>query len=83
MPPTMTDDVVDFVDLDVDLIVWPDGGYELLDLDDLERNSVKYAYPEEIKAKVLKEAEILIQAASASQFPFDQMIHPAGWISST
>jgi protein associated with RNAse G/E len=48
MPATFDGTVLDFIDLDLDVVIWPDMSYEVLDRDDFERNSVKYGYPEEI-----------------------------------
>lgn len=48
MPPTLADDVIDYVDLDIDVVVWPDGRVEILDRTDFERNQVKYGYPEDV-----------------------------------
>lgn len=50
MPPTFADDVINYVDLDLDVIVWPEKGYEVLDRDDLEKNTVKYSYPDDVVA---------------------------------
>lgn len=50
MPPTFADDVINYVDLDLDVIVWPEKGYEVLDRDDLEKNTVKYRYPDDVVA---------------------------------
>lgn len=48
MPPTFSDGVIDYIDLDIDVIVWPDGRVEVLDRDDFENNKVKYGYPDEV-----------------------------------
>lgn len=53
MPPTFADDVIDYVDLDIDVVVWPDGRVEVLDRKDFENNKVKYGYPD----KVIRQAE--------------------------
>lgn len=50
MPPTFDGVILDFIDLDIDVVVWPDMRYEVLDRDDFERNAEKYRYPDEIKA---------------------------------
>lgn len=51
MPPVFTDDCLSFVDLDIDVVVWPDGRVEVLDRDDFEENSVKFGYPAEVMSK--------------------------------
>lgn len=50
MPATYADNVLDFVDLDIDVVVWPDMRFEVLDLDDFEENSLKLAYPTDVIA---------------------------------
>jgi protein associated with RNAse G/E len=48
MPPEFDGDVLDFVDLDLDVVVLPDFSYEVLDRDDFEQNSAKYRYPAQV-----------------------------------
>ena len=52
MPATFDGAVLDFVDLDIDVVAWPDLSYDVLDRDDFEENSVKYGYPDDIRASV-------------------------------
>lgn len=51
MPARLSGDVLDFVDLDIDVVVWPDGRVDVLDRDDFERNQVKYQYSPETIAR--------------------------------
>jgi len=51
MPPEIGDGVIDYVDLDIDVIVWPDGRSQTLDLEEFEANSVKFSYPADIENK--------------------------------
>ena len=48
MPPTFAENVIDYVDLDIDVVVWPDGRVVVLDRDDFEHNKIKYSYPDEV-----------------------------------
>lgn len=50
MPAVFDREVIDFIDLDIDVVVWPDMSYDVVDLDDFERNSQKYGYPVEIRS---------------------------------
>lgn len=52
MPPTFEDGVLDYVDLDIDVLVRPDLSFVILDLDDYERNAEDFGYSAELKAKV-------------------------------
>lgn len=51
MPPTFKNDVLDYVDLDIDVVVWPDTRYKVLDLAHFAENTVKFGYPKDIVAK--------------------------------
>lgn len=62
MPPSVGDGIVDYVDLDLDLIVWPDGRVVTLDVDEFEFNSVKYQYPEDVRLNALSALERLNSA---------------------
>ncbi len=48
MPFTLDGGTLEFVDLDIDVVVWPDGRVEVLDRDDFEENSVKFGYDSEV-----------------------------------
>lgn len=52
MPPRFEDGVLDYVDLDIDVVVWPDLSRVVLDRDEFERNSSLLNYSPEIKEKV-------------------------------
>lgn len=54
MPPTFADGVLDYVDLDIDVLVWPDGSMKVLDEDDFEENTVKYQYSKELRANAME-----------------------------
>ncbi len=69
MPPTFADDVIDYVDLDLDVIVWPEKGYEVLDRDDLEKNAIKYGYPEEVVANAERSLAELINLIESGGLP--------------
>ncbi|MBC7900349.1 MAG: DUF402 domain-containing protein, partial [Saprospiraceae bacterium] len=48
MPPSFENNVLDYVDLDIDILVWEDGSYKILDLEEFETNAVKYKYPGDV-----------------------------------
>jgi protein associated with RNAse G/E len=70
MPPTFDDGVLDYVDLDIDVVVWEDLRYDVLDRDDFERNGLKYGYPFELKQKVRDTLDELTTEIANRQFPF-------------
>lgn len=69
MPPVFTNDVIDYVDLDLDVIVWPDKGYQVLDRDDLEKNAIKYGYPVEVIANAEKSLVEIIALIESGGLP--------------
>ena len=48
MPPRYSGGVLSYIDLDIDIIVWPDNSYKILDLDEFQQNSRTFNYPKEI-----------------------------------
>lgn len=69
MPPTFTDESLDFVDLDIDVVVWPDGRVELLDRDEFKLNSVKFGYPEVVIAAAELSLAEIIDLVGSGQLP--------------
>lgn len=59
MPPTVGHGVIDYVDLDIDLILWPDGRLITLDIDDFETNAERLGYPSEVREKAASTLERL------------------------
>jgi protein associated with RNAse G/E len=70
MPPILADDVLDYVDLDIDVIVWPDLSFEVLDRDDFEENAGLYKYTDEIRSRSDQTIAELLQMIQARKFPF-------------
>ena len=71
MPPVIEDAVIDFVDLDIDVVVWPDMKYDVLDRDDFKRNSEKYGYPDDVFGSVEAAVSELVGMIEGGEFPFD------------
>jgi protein associated with RNAse G/E len=72
MPPIFEDCVLDYVDLDIDVLVWPDFKYEILDRDDFELNAIKYLYSNELVAQAEASLEQLIALIEGREFPFSE-----------
>lgn len=70
MPPTFEDGVLDYVDLDIDVVVWPDGRLEVLDRDDFENNKAKYDYPEDVIRKAENGLQELCGVIERREFPY-------------
>lgn len=69
MPPQFADDVLDYVDLDIDVLVQPDLSYVVLDREDFERNSRLLSYPLELNEKVQETLKELLEVIEAGDLP--------------
>jgi uncharacterized protein len=76
MPPTLRGGVLDYVDLDIDILVWTDFSFEILDFDEFEENAARFGYPDEIHTRALLSVEQLTELINTREFPFDH--YPAG-----
>ncbi|HEX5707309.1 MAG TPA: DUF402 domain-containing protein [Pyrinomonadaceae bacterium] len=70
-PPTLEDDTLSFVDLDIDVLVAPDFTYQVLDEDEFALHSARYGYPEELRARARAAVAELIELVERRLFPFD------------
>ena len=71
MPPTFENGVLDYVDLDIDLVVWPDLNYKILDVREFEENVVRYRYPDSLVSKAYDTVAELTTLLKTRSFPFD------------
>lgn len=71
MPPVFAADVLNYVDLDLDILVWPDGRTAILDRDEYEHNLVTYGYPPDITERAELAVAELLDAIHRREFPFD------------
>ncbi len=72
MPPTFEKNVLNYIDLDIDILVWKDFSYEILDEDEFIENATFYKYPSKIKNKVYENVSILEKMLKNKDFPFDK-----------
>ncbi|PYS32644.1 MAG: hypothetical protein DMF75_11455 [Acidobacteria bacterium] len=70
MPPSLRDNMLTYIDLDIDVLVQPDFSYQVLDLDEFEENANRYGYSEEVKSKARAAVDELVSMIVAHQFPF-------------
>lgn len=71
IPPTFSENVLDYVDLDIDVLVWKDFSIKILDLDEYENNARKYNYLPDLQEKVSHSLEKLLKKIQTRGFPFD------------
>ena len=75
MPPVFENGVLDYVDLDLDVLVRPDFSYKILDREDFEKNAKSFDYSDEIRINVNAAMSDVIRLIENRQFPFSS---PAG-----
>lgn len=71
MPPEIGDGVLDYVDLDIDLVVEKDGTVRILDEDEFQTNSRIFGYDDETCANVRRAVEELKGLIDERKFPFE------------
>ena len=69
-PPTFADGVLSYVDLDIDILVQPNLSYEVLDLDEFEKNGQLFGYDVDTKQQARAAVDELISLIQMRQFPF-------------
>ncbi len=71
-PPTFADDVLTYIDLDIDVLVQPDLSYQVLDLEEFAANAALYVYSREIKRRAQTAVAELISLIEKREFPFGE-----------
>ncbi len=69
-PFTHYNDVVTYIDYDLDVIKFPDGSVHTVDEEEYESHRVLYQYPEIVEAKVREGLNSLLQKVRANASPF-------------
>jgi protein associated with RNAse G/E len=72
MPPSFDGRVLNYVDLDIDVLVKPDFTYQVLDREDFEDNALRYGYPVEVREQAHGALAELIRLIETRSFPFDE-----------
>ena len=73
LPPVISEaeKTLSFVDLDLDVRIWPDGRYAILDTDEFREHSERYGYPPDMQRRALETVLDIIIRWRARRFPFD------------
>jgi len=71
-PPTFADGVLSYVDLDIDIVVQPDLSYQVLDVDEFERNAERLEYSDETQRHAQRALDELVSLIETRQFPFTE-----------
>jgi len=71
-PATWHDGTLRFIDLDLDVIWYPDSGKAILDdEDEFALHQVRFGYPDELITQVQRTAQEVLQLIAQSTYPFD------------
>jgi uncharacterized protein len=73
MPPRFDGMTLDYVDLDIDLILWPDGHVATLDEDEFAANAARFDYPPNVRRSVRDALEQLKRLIQSREFPFESV----------
>ena len=73
MPYSFESGQLDFIDMDIDVIVWPDGTLQVVDLDEFEKNKVKYQFPENVVATAKQTLGEITRSIRDGVHPFKQV----------
>ena len=74
LPPTFENGVLDYIDLDIDVLVWKDFSYQILDIDEFEQSAKNFSYTDELRENVQNALAELISKIENKLFPFDYQI---------
>ena len=69
-PPTFNDGNLEYVDLDIDLLVRPDYSIAILDELEFEANAEAFAIPEDVRQRARKSVDELTDMIERREFPF-------------
>jgi uncharacterized protein len=72
LPPQFENNVLSYVDLDLDILVAPDYSYQILDREDFEAHAELYDYPADVRANAMQAVNELVAMIESRVFPFNQ-----------
>ena len=72
MPPAFENGVLDYVDLDIDVLVWPDLTYQILDEAEYKGNAQKFSYPESVTSAVAEALAELLALIENRKLPIPE-----------
>lgn len=69
LPPELTGPSLDYVDLDLDILIWPNGSFQVLDEAEFEENITALRYPPDVVGMARKTVEELTHCIDSGEFP--------------
>lgn len=70
-PPTLCGNELDYIDLEIDILVNMDYSYRILDLDDFSLLSEKYSLSDKFKRRIEETLSYLLSQIEKRKFPFN------------
>jgi len=71
-PVTLSEGVLSFRDLDLDVLVTPEFSYQILDQEEFEQHSSQSNYPQEYSLQALRALAELLALIKQREFPFNE-----------
>lgn len=71
LPPELSGETLRFVDLDLDVQIWPDGRYAVLDEDEFTEHAILFGYPPAMQQAARLAIGDILAHWQAGQSPFD------------
>ena len=72
MPPAFENGVLDYIDLELDVLVREDWSFSILDRDEFEQGALRYGYSAELRTQASDAVDELIQLIHEREFPFNR-----------
>ena len=72
--PRLDGDVIEFIDLDLDLVADGGGEWRLVDEDEFAVNRVRFGYPDDVVTYVWNTIEDVNRRIDLGKFPFDESL---------
>ena len=70
MPPEFKEGVLDYIDLDIDVLVSKNFEVKILDREEFEENSKKFGYSDDLIAKTFNTLDEILNKIKIREFPF-------------
>jgi protein associated with RNAse G/E len=71
MPPKFENNILDYIDLEIDVLISKNFETEILDREEFDENSKLFGYPEDLIAKTFATLDELLKIIEIRGFPFD------------
>jgi protein associated with RNAse G/E len=73
LPPVVDSSTLSFVDLDLDVEIYPDGSFRVVDVDEFHAHSAEFSYPPDVRRTACKSVLDIVIRLRARRPPFDQL----------